>query len=1026
MKTLFCILLSFLTVLKLQAQDFQVTLVDPCSTIEKKSTIIINDNAVMAANTLPTTVIQNNTFNFTLNISANTSAGVYNASGNLIRTLWNGVRYAVGSYKAIWSGVMDDGTIAPPGNYQVKVLTNNVQYTWEGVIGNSSTDFTGDYILKGNEMEDMCFVGAKGFMALGYSEHAPAQKMFLTGNIGKLANERAEATTQTSLHVCTDGNIVYWAGGNYFNKDSWVYGAYPADNASPYAAMVPFSAGVAESFADASGGATYNNAISVIKANYGAFISSICVQKSGNLLFIARAGLNQLQILNKTSGAILQTLTYANAASLACDNSGNLFMVYNNVLHKFAVTAAGVLTESGTSFTGLNSPGYMDVSPDYSTVAIADNDTRQVKFYSVNGGPPLNTLGTGVSYATSPYVDNYKFYSIGFVKYQPDGSLWVGDKENYRYLHFNADRTYKDQMAWVGQSRSASVDPNMPTRVFSGFVEYERDYSKTLDNGANGSWKLKANWKANIPDFDDYTRFTQVVTLTNNGVGHTYAIVRHTNNTYEIYELMPTGARATGIYPPGNPGRDISRDGTYISTENIGNDHMEAYKSSFNGFDGSGNPIWGSRGVMATSPSHVSSYTPAFFNEPTTGVTNASTKYIWFNNSVPIDSTRYGVNPDRILGWHLGAVPIGKNAYSWKASKSTFTNYYGAYPNNGDFDIGNGWPQQHSLTHAMVYDKDIFWNVNAEFWKGGQINVWNHFYDDGLQVGNFGVSGMKNNNGAAGMAGNAFGTAMAKVGNDYYIYHCDESVHAGIHSWHVNGLNTISEQSMPITVSATITTIASDPNSLMSGIPFKSNFTGGNGWTVDQPAAGLTMYGGQFHYQKDSTDLYISGQWTQVVKRTLNNNNSNLTTWKLSGGMTMQDSEPTISGNNYNYLEVLDNAGKIIARFQAYANTNAGYHTYLLVNSNITVVDGGIDDIYNNNTSYNNNAALRSSYNDFTFAYANGVLTFKLGAYNPVTVSNTFDTGANKSAPAYLRISQSSPGNQNHAMDLYKLKFTGN
>lgn len=1003
MKTFSWILLSFFTFFKLQAQDVQVTLVDPCVTIEKKSTIIINDHTAATTNTRQAAT-ESNTVYFTLTSSFNTSAGVYNASGNLIRTLWNGVRYDAGNYKALWSGIMDDGTLAPPGTYQVKVLTNNVQYTWEGVIGNSSTDFTGDYILKGNEMEDLCFVGTKAFGALGYSEHGSVQKMFLTTDVHKFASERYGETTQTSLHVCTDGNILYWAGGNYYNSDSWVYGAYPADNASPYAAMVPFSAGVAESFSDASGSATYNNAISVAKGNGNAFISSICVQKTGNLLFIARGGINQLQILNKTTGEVyLNTTAYTNPTSVACDDNGHLFIVYNSALHKFNIVSNTQITDTGISFTGLVSPGYMDTSPDYYTIAVADNATNQVKFYGSSGGAILNTLGTGVGYATSPYADNYKFYSINFVKYQPDGSLWVGDKENYRYMHYNTDRTYKEQMAWVGESRSTSVDPNTPTRVFTGFVEFERDYSKVLDNGTNGSWKLKANWAANIPNFDVYTRFKQVVTLSN---GKTYSVVRHTNNSNEVYELSASGARATGVYING----PIGRDGTIFYSDNINNDYMVAKRQLLTGFTNN-SPNWAPPTVFATSP-HATYYTPAnyYFQDNTNGLTSDANKYVFFNNSGPPQNG----SPDAILGWHLGSVKIGESSYEWKASKSTFTNYAGAYPTNGDYDIGNGWPLQHSLTHAMVYGHDIFWNANGEFWKQGEINIWNHFNDDGLLIGQFGIAQPNYPAAAAKMAGNAFGTAMAKVGDDYYIYHCDESVHAGVHSWHVAGLNTVSEQGLPIAVAAAVT-VAPDPTSLMGGVPFRSNFTGGNGWTVDQPTSGLTMPTGLFQYQQNNIDLNISGSSIQVVKRTLNSTVS-LNSWTLSGGMIMIGSEPTIGSDNYNYLEVVDIAGKIIARFQAYADTRNDYHVCLLINSSTKVSEGDIN-LYN--------SGLRVSYNDFAFNYVNGILTFKLANYNPVAIGSTFDNGANKAAPAYLRISQGSPGNQNHALDLYKLKFTG-
>ncbi len=184
MKTFTWILFSLLITVKLQAQDVQVTLVDPCSTIEKKSTIIINDN-VMTANALSKPATNYNTVNFTLTSSVNTSAGVYNASGNLVRTLWSGVRYDAGNYKAVWSGIMDDGTQAPPGTYQFKILTNNVKYTWEGVIGNTSSSWTDNVFKSYGGNTCFAFVGTKGFYGQFFYEGGTNSKYFNLNDITK-------------------------------------------------------------------------------------------------------------------------------------------------------------------------------------------------------------------------------------------------------------------------------------------------------------------------------------------------------------------------------------------------------------------------------------------------------------------------------------------------------------------------------------------------------------------------------------------------------------------------------------------------------------------------------------------------------------------------------------------------------------------------------------------------------------------------------------------------------------------------
>src|SRR5687767_14475836 len=78
---------------------------------------------------------------FTLPSPATTSAGVYDSDGVLVRSLWSNVHYNSGTYTASWNGLDDSGILRPNGQYELRVLSNNVQYTWEGVIGNTSDSF---------------------------------------------------------------------------------------------------------------------------------------------------------------------------------------------------------------------------------------------------------------------------------------------------------------------------------------------------------------------------------------------------------------------------------------------------------------------------------------------------------------------------------------------------------------------------------------------------------------------------------------------------------------------------------------------------------------------------------------------------------------------------------------------------------------------------------------------------------------------------------------------------------------------
>src|SRR5262249_14993368 len=135
---------------------------------------------------------------------------------------------------------------------------------------------------------------------------------------------------------------------------------------------------------------------------------------------------------------------------------------------------------------------------------------------------------------------------------------------------------------------------------------------------------------------------------------------------------------------------------------------------------------------------------------------------------------------------------------------------------DGAFDVGNNSFSQYAGGTSHASGRNIFWQYHGEGWKNGQTNKWMHLYDDGLVLGQFGVVSPFNADprrrlpeAAAQMAGNALYSAVVTAADgSRYIYHGDEQWHGGLHRWHVTGLDTIHEDSIPITLS----------NSLAAGV----------------------------------------------------------------------------------------------------------------------------------------------------------------------------------------------------------------
>jgi hypothetical protein len=129
----------------------------------------------------------------------------------------------------------------------------------------------------------------------------------------------------------------------------------------------------------------------------------------------------------------------------------------------------------------------------------------------------------------------------------------------------------------------------------------------------------------------------------------------------------------------------------------------------------------------------------------------------------------------------LGAVKVGSNTkWRWRSARQTATFYNGPFPSNGDYDIGNSTNNVGSI--AGDKRKNVIWGAHQEGWKQGQVNKFNVLNDDGLMVGQFGVTGndanVKGFEAAAQMAGNALFWSVVKLSDSvYYLYHCDESFH---------------------------------------------------------------------------------------------------------------------------------------------------------------------------------------------------------------------------------------------------------
>jgi hypothetical protein len=143
-------------------------------------------------------------------------------------------------------------------------------------------------------------------------------------------------------------------------------------------------------------------------------------------------------------------------------------------------------------------------------------------------------------------------------------------------------------------------------------------------------------------------------------------------------------------------------------------------------------------------------------------------------------------------GPHLGGTAVGGRGYLWKASPTVTSD---VPPDGlGSYDIGDGI--SYGGNKVMSVGGHVIYGFHGEGYNQTEANQFMDFYEDGLFLGQFGTPGkVRNEEGPAiaGFAGNAFSPALVQTKDgEIYLYHNDESNHAGIHRWHLVGANDVS------------------------------------------------------------------------------------------------------------------------------------------------------------------------------------------------------------------------------------------
>lgn len=989
------------------------------------------------------------TFSFSLDNAAKTSAGVFTADGALVKTLWSGVSYKAGTHKASWDGTSNDDDVLPAdGNYQIKVLSNNIQAEW-GLVGNTSAANSGSTVHHAADVvTSMCFAGRWGYYSVGYNEGHPGHFKFDINN-PQSKIEYLPGAGQVTLFEATDGVNVYHAGQGKPPQE-FIFATKVSDDS-----QVSFANGRE---GKSMTGRVYPSVIDMVSTRISTgdpnnpniaecSIGGLAVQKNGQYLFVTHYDRNELRVYDKVTGLLVQTITSFNTAkSLAVDTNDDLWITSGtNTVTKHHVHSDGTLSAAVLTLSGLVKPLCVTVSPVGNAVAVADGGAKQqVRFFDNSTGAEGTPLGQEGGYATDATVaaDKFMFKNAKevfrderntFISFGLDGSMWVGDRGNYRVQHFSSTGNYIETVMNIGYFYSAAADRNNPSRVFANYLEFHIDYSKPLAPG-NGSWTLVKNWSYPITyqyDAGGLNRLNCVTTLSN---GRTYALQPHRyvdNNgnflklKWQIVELPSVGNMIfTGFEPEFAKEQfdifyTLNADGSLIRTDPIlpvVGQPVSWIKKQLTGFDAAGVPIWGPDEVIARVPA-LKQNDPLSLNALRPNSITSSGKIISFYPDV------YDPGSGRGAGNHLGAVTVGSDKWLWQTCPSTHSQYLGTYPEDEYFDIGNG--TNYAGGPMMTIDSVILWGYHGEFWKGSQTNKWSLFSDKGLFLSQFGTTGPEAalmGEAAPEMAGNALTASLSKLPNgDLVLVSADESYHGALQIWRIKGMNTVHEQNIAVYKSSGFSKFEPNYLDLMAGLPYSEivhdNTQGWTRYPVEESVDGFnntwSVKTNVHTYKKDEVDVTLvsyppGNNQTQYVKRDLGAN-SQLKDWRITGGL----SYPVDYEVGENFLDILDENDKVIVRISRPALSS---NTIAIKANHSTLLEGSLDGISHFISKVQPLSISVEGENNIKVSY---------GDYPEITTT-VFDPSANWQNPKTLRLQMHNEDRRGHQISVANLKFYKN
>lgn len=428
---------------------------------------------------------------FELDRDAVTSASVFDRQGKLVRTLWQLREMKAGSHIEEWDGLTDTFQEAPPGDYELRLVTNAGRYENVAAVGNTGSPPDADGHVPMSIAAVTVDRDGAVFSANGWDE---------AGHDWKKWNARGQSVLHSNFQVRNgDPNgLPYLVAVD----DAFLYVAYISHGGGKigghWIQRFDRQTGKPDRF---SKGLPRNGLIQVYPPpeadSWDQPLTGLAV--AGKLLLVADSRAGKVLKYDKATGEKLGEFPVEKPGRIALDSAGRLWIVVNGAsVAVFEPTSGKKL---GEPIRGMGKAVGIAFAPD-GILYLADDKARQIIRYRVQGLSATREATFGQRAEPGQYEPG-RFYELVDLAVGPDGSVVtverfpVGGSRICRWpATFTAPHWTHLGLEFTGNANYSVEAPD--TLVTHYFQRYRLD-KRTGDwefrgNLFQGGYKAEGHW----------------------------------------------------------------------------------------------------------------------------------------------------------------------------------------------------------------------------------------------------------------------------------------------------------------------------------------------------------------------------------------------------------------------------------------------------------------------------------------------------------------------------------------------------